>query len=177
MGVSGRSISRGGRRYPRPDQGWALESALDVQMVSAVCPYCRILLVEARDNFWRNLLAAVGYAKSQGVQAISNSYGALEWGGETSLESNFYYPGGVVTASAGDTGYGVDYPAASRYVTAVGGPHSSGRRRHGAGRRWPGVGRAVAAVHISPSRAGSRTWGVRGARWQTWRWWRIPPRG
>jgi hypothetical protein len=31
--------------WPTVDQGWNLEAALDIQMVSSICPYCRILLV------------------------------------------------------------------------------------------------------------------------------------
>ncbi len=144
---------QGGTRYPRADQGWALESALDVQMVSAVCPYCRLLLVEARDNSWRNLTAAVQYAKQQGVQALSNSYGAPEWSGEGSLEATYQYGGGAVTASAGDSGYGVDYPAASQYVTAVGGTTlwRAATPRGWAEAVWSGTGSGCSTYLPKPS--------------------------
>src|SRR5438445_535619 len=56
---------------------------------------------------------------SLGAFAISNSYGAAEFSGEASYESYYNHPN--VTVSSGDSGYGVEFPAASRLVTAVGG--------------------------------------------------------
>ena len=73
----------GGIRYPRADGGWAQEISLDLDMVSAICPNCHILLVEASSNSFANLAAAVNYAASvTGVVAISNSYGASEFSSE-----------------------------------------------------------------------------------------------
>lgn len=37
----------GGSSYPSADAGWAGEISLDLDMVSAICPNCHILLVEA----------------------------------------------------------------------------------------------------------------------------------
>jgi subtilase family serine protease len=111
----------GGTNYPRKNAGWALEISLDLDMASAICPNCKLLLVEAKTNSFANLAAAVDYAAGQGVVAISNSYGAAEFSSEVSYESHFNHPGIAITVSSGDGGYGVEYPAASRYVTAVGG--------------------------------------------------------
>ncbi len=73
----------GSTSYPRKDGGWAEEISLDVDMVSATCPGCHILLVEARSNAFTDLAAAVKYAGSvPGVVAISNSYG----GGDSTRE-------------------------------------------------------------------------------------------
>src|SRR5512133_4020303 len=59
--------------YPRGNRGWGLEIALDLDMVSATCPSCKILLVEANSNRFTDLAAAVNYAaKVPGVVAISN---------------------------------------------------------------------------------------------------------
>jgi subtilase family serine protease len=108
----------GGTSYPRANSGWALEIALDVQAVHAVCPYCRILLVEARSNSLSNLLVAEDYAR-RNANVVSNSWGAGEFSSETAYED---YLGGVpTTVSSGDSGYGVEWPAASPKVTAVGG--------------------------------------------------------
>jgi subtilase family serine protease len=112
----------GGTSYPRMDVGWAGEQALDVDAVSAICPSCKILVVQAKSNSFANLGAAVVQASKQpGVVAISNSYG----GGDASDANygTFYnHPGIAVTASTGDSGYkGGSYPAVSSYVTAVGG--------------------------------------------------------
>jgi subtilase family serine protease len=112
----------GGKRYPRADQGWALEISLDVQIAHAICPNCKILLVEAKTNSFANLIAAEDYATAQ-ASVVSNSWGGGEFSSETSLsyDGHFNRPGVPITVSSGDAGYGVEFPAASRYVTAVGG--------------------------------------------------------
>ncbi len=109
----------GGTKYPRTNGGWAQEISLDLDMVSAVCPNCHIVLVEASSASFANLGAAVNQAAAQHADAISNSYG----GSDVSDASAPYYdhPGIAVTASSGDAGYGVQFPASSHYVTAVGG--------------------------------------------------------
>ena len=108
----------GGTSYPRANSGWALEIALDVQAVHAVCPDCRILLVEARSNSLSNLLAAEDYARSH-ADFVSNSWGASEFSSEFNYDS--YFGPVPTTVSSGDNGYGVEWPAASPKVTAVGG--------------------------------------------------------
>ena len=65
----------GGTKYPRANCGWAQEIPLDLDMASAICPTCKILLVEASSNSFANLGAAVNQAFQQGAVAISNSYG------------------------------------------------------------------------------------------------------
>ncbi len=108
--------------YPSANGGWAQEISLDLDMVSAICPECSILLVEANSATFTDLGTAENTAAAwPGVVAISNSWGGSESSGETSQDSTFDHPGIAITASAGDSGYGVEYPAASRYVTAVGG--------------------------------------------------------
>lgn len=112
----------GGSTPPAADPSWGQEIALDLDMVSAVCPNCRILLVEANSNALSDLGKAVNTAVSLGARYVSNSYGGPEFAGETTYSSSYYnHPGVAVTASSGDEGYGAQYPAASRYVTAVGG--------------------------------------------------------
>jgi len=92
-----------------------------VQAVHAVCPDCRILLVEARSNSLSNLLVAESYAASRAeVVVVSNSWGAGEFSSESSYDGYFNY-GKPITVSSGDSGYGVEWPAASPVVTAVGG--------------------------------------------------------
>lgn len=112
----------GGTSYPPMDAGWAGEISLDLDMVSAVCPNCRILLVEATTNNVSDLGAGVNTATALGAKYVSNSYGGAEFSGETSYDTSYFnHPGVAVTVSSGDSGYGVSYPAASQYVTAVGG--------------------------------------------------------
>ena len=101
---------------------WTGEESLDLDMVSSICPLCDIDLVEADSDSNADLGTAVNEAVTLGAEYISNSYGGSEDSSETSEDSEYYdHPGVVITASAGDSGYGVEYPAASPYVTAVGG--------------------------------------------------------
>ncbi|MFF4802751.1 peptidase S8 [Streptomyces sp. NPDC001351] len=117
---------------PTADSGWAGEISLDLDMVSATCPNCNILLVEAKSASDANLGTAVNEAVKLGAKFVSNSYGGSESSSDTTYDSSYYkHPGVAITASAGDSGYGAEYPAASKYVTAVGGTKlstSSGSR-------------------------------------------------
>ncbi|MER6102671.1 carboxypeptidase regulatory-like domain-containing protein [Streptomyces sp. NPDC001832] len=113
---------RGGTNYPSPDSGWAAEIALDIDMVSAACPTCKILLVEADDSNLDNLGAAVNQAVAQGAKFVSNSYGGREGSDQTQADDAYFnHPGVAITVSTGDFGYGVSYPSSSPNVTAVGG--------------------------------------------------------
>jgi len=119
--------------YPPADPSWGAESALDIEMVSAACPNCHILLVEADGPTFDALGAAVNTAVSLGAIAVSNSYSGPEWSGEASYDGDYTHPGVAITASTGDCGYNcsgfyhegyfdnVGYPAASPDVVAVGG--------------------------------------------------------
>jgi subtilase family serine protease len=109
----------GSQNYPRRNGGWAQEISLDLDMVSAICPKCHILLVEAKSATIANLGAAVNEAAALGATEISNSYGGSD---ATDASAPFYnHPGIAVTASTGDSGFGVQFPASSHFVTAVGG--------------------------------------------------------
>jgi subtilase family serine protease len=107
---------------PSTDYGWAEEESLDLDMVSAICSGCRILLVEAASATQADLDTAENTAAAtSGVVAISNSWGGSESSSETTDDAAFNHHGVAITASSGDGGYGVIWPAASPYVTAVGG--------------------------------------------------------
>ncbi len=112
----------GTTRYPQADQGWAGEIALDLDMVSSICPKCRILLVEANSASFGDLGASVNTAVRLGATVVSNSYGAPEDAQTAKSAASYYdHPGVVITASSGDSGYGVQMPAAFKGVVAVGG--------------------------------------------------------
>jgi subtilase family serine protease len=69
-----------------------------------------------------NLGTAVNRAVTLGAKYVSNSYGGSESSSDTSYDSSYFNHAGVaITVSAGDSGYGAEYPAASKYVTSVGG--------------------------------------------------------
>ncbi|WP_237405059.1 S53 family peptidase [Actinacidiphila reveromycinica] len=125
----------GGTSYPTADSGWAGEISLDLDMVSAVCPSCHILLVEATSASMTNLGTAVNEAVTLGAKYVSNSYGGGESSSDTSYDSSYFnHPGVAITVSSGDEGYGAEYPAASKYVTAVGG--TALKRSTGTSRGW-----------------------------------------
>ncbi|WP_042431326.1 S53 family peptidase [Streptacidiphilus anmyonensis] len=112
----------GGSTLPANNAGWAGEISLDLDMVSAIAPRAHIILVEAKTASMANLGTAVNEAVKLGATEVSNSYGGSESATDTSYDTTYFdHPGVAVTASSGDSGYGVEYPAASRYVTAVGG--------------------------------------------------------
>ncbi len=139
--------------YPTNNQGWALETQLDLEMVSAVCPGCKILLVEATSNVNANLYAAEDTAARLGATEISNSYGGGESSSETTDDAHFNHPGVAITVSSGDSGFGVEYPAASRYVTAVGGTslsHASNARGW-TETAWSGSGSGCSAYEPKPA--------------------------
>jgi subtilase family serine protease len=107
---------------PPPNAGWAGEISLDLDMVSATCPNCHVLLVEATSNSLSDLGTAVNEAVTLGAKYVSNSYGGPEFSSESSYDSAYYHHAGVaITASTGDSNYGAQYPATGAYVTAVGG--------------------------------------------------------
>jgi subtilase family serine protease len=110
----------GGTNYPPYNSGWALEQALDVDAVSAACPDCKIIMVQATTNSFANLETAVNRAALQtGVVAISNSYGC---GCNLPNNSAYKHPGIAVTASTGDSGFdGGSYPSTDTHVVGVGG--------------------------------------------------------
>lgn len=118
-----RRVNQRGDAAPLPvaNASWGQEMTLDLEMVSAICPRCRLLLVEADSNLLSDLSGAVATAGDLGATQISNSYGAPEYSSQTFSEPAFDQPGVDITVSSGDNGYGTEYPAASRYVTAVGG--------------------------------------------------------
>jgi Subtilase family len=115
---------------------WALETSVDIEVVHAVCQNCHIDLVEAESGEYTSLEAAEDAAVQIGATEVSNS-----WGGEEPLGDSeaFNHPGTVITVAAGDSGYlnwdmsqeraekenmkmgGVNYPASSPHVVAVGG--------------------------------------------------------
>ncbi|MGH8962906.1 MAG: putative Ig domain-containing protein [Jatrophihabitantaceae bacterium] len=118
-------LNQNGQSSPLPtgDTGWAGEISLDLDMVSAACPNCAITLIEANDAS-DNLFAAVKEAATLGAKFVSMSWGGSESGSESSYDSQYFQPSGVVyTASTGDGAYsaGVIYPATSPRVVAVGG--------------------------------------------------------
>jgi subtilase family serine protease len=149
-----RKVSQTGTtRYPRGDAGWAEEISLDLDMASAICPSCHILLVEASSSSFANLSAAVDEAAKLGATVISNSYGGSEYSSEVTDQSHYNHPGIAITVSSGDGGFGVEFPAASQYVTAVGGTSlkKDGSSRGYSETVWNGAGSGCSKYVTKPS--------------------------
>ena len=149
-------VNQNGQATPMPsgDHGWAEEISLDLDMVSAVCPSCHILLVEANSANTSDLMTAEDTAATtSGVVSVSNSWGGSEDSTITSDDSHFNHPGVATTASSGDSGYGVYWPASSRYVTAVGGTSLSkaSNSRGWSETAWSGSGSGCSAYEAKPS--------------------------
>jgi subtilase family serine protease len=143
----------GGTSYPRTNSGWALEISLDVETAHEICQNCKILLVEANSNSLANLGAAENEAATLGANVISNSYGGSEYSSETSDQNSYFnHPGIAITASSGDGGYGVEFPAAASSVTAVGGTTLTLNTNNGyAGETaWSGAGSGCSAYVAKP---------------------------
>jgi subtilase family serine protease len=145
----------GGTSYPSVDAGWATEESLDLDMVSAACPSCHILLVEADSASFGDLGQAVDTAADLGAVAISNSYG----GGDSGASSDYDHPGIAITASTGDEGYGVESPASFDTVVAVGGTSLTrgGGSRGWTESAWSGAGSGCSTLNAKPSWQSSAT--------------------
>ena len=145
--------ANGGSTLPRPDTGWGEEMSLDLDMVSAACPNCHILLVEADQASISSLGVGVDTAVRLGAKYVSNSYGGPEAAVTGAADLGHYdHPGVAITAASGDGGYGVLFPATSPRVTAVGGTTLN----HAANARgwdetaWSGAGSGCSAVAVKP---------------------------
>lgn len=138
--------------YPRQNTGWAQEAALDLDMASALCSGCKIVLVQANSASLADLAAAVNTAARLGANVISNSYGGGETGA-TNYESAYNHAGIAITVSSGDSGYGVQFPASSPHVTAVGGTALT-RASNARGwneTAWSGAGSGCSTVFAKPN--------------------------
>jgi subtilase family serine protease len=120
-------------KYPPPDANNAIETSLDIDMVSAACPNCNILLVEGDSNTWKSLAQSVDEAVKLGATIVSVSYGGTK---KDINPADYDHPGVVILAAGGDHGYyghGNQVPADLPTVVAVGGTSLT---RTGSGRGW-----------------------------------------
>jgi hypothetical protein len=126
----------GGTSYPAqqllPD--WDLETSIDLDMVSATCPACRLLLVEANSASASDLAIASRRAVTAGASVVSISWGSDETTGDRPYDTYFHNTGVPIVAAAGDFGYNnhvatgshpagttPEWPATHPEVIAVGG--------------------------------------------------------
>lgn len=90
---------------PNDTTGWTGEIALDVETVHALCPNCKIILVEANSNSGADLGASEDEAVTLGATVVNNSFTGNETNANWVSESDFNHPGTVIVASSGDCGW------------------------------------------------------------------------
>ena len=137
----------------KSDSNWALETSLDVEWAHVVAPGAKIAVVVAKSAMLNDLLNAVDYAVSLGASQVSMSWGSSEFSSELNYESHFKKTGVTFTASSGDSGAGVSWPAASPSVVSVGGTtlvaDQYGMRKSETA--WSGSGGGVSAYIPAPA--------------------------
>jgi subtilase family serine protease len=146
----------GGATPPTANASWGVEISLDLDMVSAACPNCHILLVEANTALPQDLATSVNTAASLGANEISNSYGGAETPAETQLAADYSHAGVIITASSGDAGFaaGAQMPAAFNTVVSVGGTTlttSTATTRGFTETAWIGAGSGCSAFITKPT--------------------------
>jgi hypothetical protein len=148
------STAAGGMTSTAPgyDSGWATEIALDVQWAHATAPLARIILIEAPNASVNDLVAAVELANAMGPGVVSMSFGSQEGSWTASLDASFANASMTYVAAAGDAGSGVNWPAVSARVLAVGGStlsYSASAPRSEI--VWSGTGGGVSQYTPTPS--------------------------
>ncbi len=100
--------------------GWAGEDSVDVEMISAICPNCKILLVESASASIADLSSAERYATAH-ADYVSNSWSGNE--GSQSYDADYRAACGAIVASTGDHSYNsvAQWPAILPSVVGVGG--------------------------------------------------------
>jgi subtilase family serine protease len=155
-----------GQSPPGYNTNWGLEISLDVEWLHAIAPYANIILVTCQDAFFDSLLGAevdgqpyssgVVYAASlPGVSVVSNSWGTIEFSGETAYDGQFTTnPNVAFTFATGDSAAPGSYPAFSPNVVAVGGTSlytKSIKGLWGKETGWPASGGGVSLFEAVPS--------------------------
>ena len=154
-----KKVNEHGQTSPLPahdaSDDWNPEVSLDLDMVSAVCPACHILLVESDTTDSSSLATAERAATGSGAVAVSNSWGGDESTPEQALNSAFQHAGVAVTVSSGDAGFiqGA-WPASLGNVIAVGGTSLSKATSTSRGwseTAWKGGGSGCSGYVAKPS--------------------------
>jgi hypothetical protein len=126
-----RVVNDQGQASPLPsaDSGFVPTTSIDLDMVSAICPNCHILLVESQ-GYSLSMGQAVDSAVGLGVKYVIVGWSSQQF--NAAADAKYLdHPGVAITAPAGDFGYDStsaadgrgdsNYPATSQFVTSVGG--------------------------------------------------------
>src|SRR5579875_694910 len=117
-------VNEQGNASPLPpsESDWAAEESVDLDMVSAVCPNCRILLVEAATASLTDLGTADDTAIRSGAAFVSDSWNGSEYPSESYYDNLYFnHPGVAIAVASGESGYGTTWPTSSQFVISVGG--------------------------------------------------------
>jgi subtilase family serine protease len=146
-----RKVYAAGRK-PATDAGWSMEIALDVEWAHALAPQAKIVLVESASNRMSDLYHAVDVAVQSGASVVSSSWGCPEYASERNDDNHFSHNGVTFTVSSGDNGNGVQFPAASPDVVAVGGTTlmTDGNGTYTSETAWSGSGGGESAFEYEP---------------------------
>jgi subtilase family serine protease len=139
-------------RKPAANANWAVETSLDIQWAHAIAPQAKIVLVEASTNNLSDLISSVDVAVKHGASAVSMSWTSSEFSGERSLDNHFVASGVTFVAASGDSGFGVNYPAASPDVIAIGGTSLTldARGNYSSEAAWSGSGGGQSVYEYEP---------------------------
>jgi hypothetical protein len=150
-----RKLDQKGAATPLPpDAGWGVEEALDLDMASAACPECKIVLVEGDSPDVADLAASVDTAVAAGATEVSNSYGTTENTESAAYAWHYSHPGVAILASTGDSGYQIpSSPAVYQSVIAVGGTSlvKAANARGWSETAWSGAGSGCSAWFDKPA--------------------------
>jgi subtilase family serine protease len=171
-------VNQNGQTSPLPpdppaNDDWTGETALDLDMASAGCPNCKILLVQADDDQGDGLMIAQETAAKLGAAVISNSWGGPEDPNNPATNSEHYFKlttSASIFVAAGDDGYddagqGPDYPSTSAYAIGVGGTSltRSATTRGWSEKAWSSGGSSCSLSIAKPSYQGSTSCSFRAS--------------
>jgi MYXO-CTERM domain-containing protein len=124
-------VNQSGQASPLPSAApasddWTLNAALALDTVSATCPSCKLLLVEANDDVGSGLNLSQATAAHLGATAIVDNFGSLEDSSTSANDAYFDLPGVSIFAQsqsgyddAMDSGGAAFFPASSEHVIGV----------------------------------------------------------
>jgi len=139
---------------------WNLEAALDLDMASAACPTCKLVLVEATNDTGNDLFDEQNNAVTlPGVVSISNSWGTSGSSTDPASDAAFFTHTQAIntfvsSGDSGNTGRTGDYPSTSTHVIAVGGTHlvkSTTAARGFTETAWVGAGSTCSRFIAEPA--------------------------
>jgi hypothetical protein len=120
-------VNENGQASPLPGTDpkgdtWEQDESVSLDMISAICPACHILLVEASTSSITDLGTAENTAVASGAKFVANGWNTGEFGTEDYYDNlYFHHPGVAITVAARGSGYGTTWPTSSQFVTSVGG--------------------------------------------------------